>query len=485
MNICLIVIDTLRYDYIRFHGANDRIHTPNLDRLAGESWVFDNSYTAAFPTIPHRTDVITGRHGGPFHAWLPLPFDVPTLPEALARHGYCTQLIHDTPHLVNGGHNFDWPFHAWTFVRGAEVDRPWLTDANAWPANWATDPLFDELDCGEAPFYGNRMIASYARANAGRKADEDWNAARLFRTAARFLRDNANRDRFFLWVDAFDPHEPWDAPPEVLLRYDDADGFDGRIDPRAFTVHDPSAVSEPIRRRVSAMYAAKVTWMDRWLGELLDALDATGLARNTAVVLTSDHGTNDGSAGRYGKSYPVREGEGHTPFMVRVPGGGSGRCAAIVQPQDVFATVAALAGIDPPPGLDGHDVLAVARDGLEPPRRLAVAGNPSTRWDAVAGQTLFTAFDGEWVLEVALKPEDCRLLPMGAHADVAGEHADVVTRLRGEALDEIARRGADPAVMDWLASEGDIPFPKAARHHAFHPGPAGYYSYFQRIYTGL
>ena len=132
MNIILIVIDTLRYDYIGACG-NDWIQTPNFDRLAANSWVFTNSYASSYPTVPHRTDVITGCYGKPFHVWRPLPFDVPNLPETLAAHGYCTPLIHDTPHLVNGGHNFDFPFHAWTFVRGAEVDRPWITTGSAAP----------------------------------------------------------------------------------------------------------------------------------------------------------------------------------------------------------------------------------------------------------------------------------------------------------------------------------------------------------------
>ena len=119
MNIILIIIDTLRYDYVGANG-NGRIQTPNMDRLAGESRCFDRAFCSSFPTIPHRTDVMTGQYGRPFNPWKPLAFDAPALPWLLAGAGYATQLIHDTPHLVNGGHNFDWPFHAWTFVRGAD-----------------------------------------------------------------------------------------------------------------------------------------------------------------------------------------------------------------------------------------------------------------------------------------------------------------------------------------------------------------------------
>lgn len=124
MNIIIIISDTLRYDHVGAHG-NTWIKTPNMDRLAAESWVFDRNFAASYATIPHRTDVMTGRYGGPFHAWMPLRYDVMTLPRVLTDAGYCAQLINDTPHLINGGHNFDWPFNAWTFIRGAEVDRPW------------------------------------------------------------------------------------------------------------------------------------------------------------------------------------------------------------------------------------------------------------------------------------------------------------------------------------------------------------------------
>ena len=176
MNIVLIVMDTLRYDYIGANG-NDWIRTPNMDCRASNAWNFDQCMIGSFPTIPHRTDVITGRYGGPFHVWKPLPHYMPTLPRALADAGYRTQLIHDTPHLVNGGHNFDLPFHAWTFIRGAEVDRPWVDSLPLPPDGWPRDPVFDfmgevEWD-GEPcyPLYMSKLIRKPI-IRAGRKNSE-------------------------------------------------------------------------------------------------------------------------------------------------------------------------------------------------------------------------------------------------------------------------------------------------------------------------
>ena len=480
MNIVLVIIDTLRYDYIGANG-NDWMHTPNLDELAAESWVFDRSYTASYPTIPHRTDVMTGRHGGPFYPWRPLRFDALTMPETLAKAGYCTQLIHDTPHLVNGGHNFDWPFHAWTFIRGAEVDRPWIDCRPDLPANWRRDPLFDSADWDV--IYGDRTIVTYARANRGRAQDEDWSTAKLFLTASEWLRENASRNRFFLWIDCFDPHEPWDAPPEFARMYDQAPGYDGRVDPRSFVVRNDPNLPDAAKARVKALYAAKVSWVDRWLGEFLMTMEETGLAKNTAVVLTADHGTNVGERSRFGKGYPVREQEGHIPLFIRVPGGGSGRNGIIVQPQDLFATIMGLAGLTVPGGLDSYDILSIARRGLEGPRKVALSGRGADAWASDPDGVLFTVFDGEWCLELAARLEACNLTRLGSLENVAAGNQEAVKSLRRLALDEIERRGADPALMAWLKSNGEGDFPQDCRFWDGWPGPAGYAQYFGRLYT--
>jgi len=479
MNMIVIVIDTLRYDHIGAHG-NDWIKTPNLDRLAGESWVFDRAFAASFPTIPHRTDVITGKYGGPFHPWKPLRHDVVTFPQAFREAGYATQLIHDTPHLVNGGHNFDWPFHAWTFIRGAEVDRPWIDTSTEFPANWAPDPLFDFIERAPESLH---LVPTYVRANRGRKRDEDWNCAKLFLTAANWLRDNASRDKFLLWVDSFDPHEPWDVPPDFARLYAQDPDWDGRIDPRSFIAMGEADMPEKAKKRLAAQYAAKVSWVDRWLGELLTALEETGLGKNTVVLLTSDHGTNVGERGKFGKGSPVREQEAHVPFMIRVPGGDSGRSDIIVQPQDIFATVAGLAGVAVPEGIDAHDLLAAVRQGGTGRREVALAAvAASNKWAESPERILFTVFDQEWYLEVAAVPEHCHLTRLGSLDDVAGDHPEVVERLRVAGLEEIERRDIDPALMDWIRSDGKAEFPTDAKFWDGYPGPVGFEAYFQHNY---
>jgi len=483
MNIILLIIDTLRYDHVGFHG-NERIKTPNMDRLAAESWVFDNAFDASFPTIPHRTDVMTGVHGAPFHPWMPLRFDVPTLPAYLRQEGYAAQLIHDTPHLVNGGHNFDWPFNAWTPVRGGEVDRPWIDDRPAeMMPNWKLDPLFNYMGNEDMSDPMSHLFVTYSRANRGRERDEDWNCARLFLTASKFLRDNSRRDNFFLWVDCFDPHEPWDAPPEYVKMYDDTPGYDGTIDPRGLAGMNHPDMSDAARKRLAAQYAAKTSWVDRWVGHMLDTLDETGLSKNTAVILTSDHGTNVGDTGetkRFGKSLPVGENEGHVPFFVRAPGHGSGRSSAFVQPQDVFATACGIAGLKTPGGLDSNNLLALAEGGKSGPRKVAVAGGATHGWRGQADQTVFTVFGDEAYLQFAPDPGASVLRRYGSFDDVTSGAEDEVARLRKAGLKEIARRGVEPLLLKWLESEGKARFPnELCRFRA----PLGYRTYWANIYN--
>ena len=373
-----MVIDTLRYDHVGANG-NAAIRTPNMDRLASESWRFERCFANSFPTVPFRLDTMTARYGAPFHTWMPLPYDWPTLPEAFAQAGYATQLIHDTPHMVNGGHHFDWPFHGWTFARGAEVDRPWVTDALDWPCNWAHDPLFDfaPVDLRNHP-----GLATYMRANRDRRDRADWNAARLFGTAARFLHDNQKRNNFFLWIDCFDPHEPWDAPQEFVRMYDRRPGYDGRIDPRSFYLRNRPGGPPEVADHLRAQYAAKVTWMDHCMGEFLDVFEQTGLANRTALLLTADHGTRLGEFGIFGKGGRLPEQIGRVPLLVRPPGGERGVSKAIVQPQDVWRTLGALAGVAVPAECESQDLLAVARGGGAGARALAVTGVTADRWPA-------------------------------------------------------------------------------------------------------
>ena len=485
LNIVLVIIDTLRYDCLCGEHS-DRIKTPHMDRLARRSRVFHRAYSNSYPTIPMRTDVMTGQYGVPFNPWKPLDFDVTTLPRVLGKAGYCTQLIHDTPHLVNGGHAFDWPFHAWTPVRGAEVDRPWIDDKGfSYLENWKPDSIFDFLCKPEMPGARSHTMFTYTRANRDRSAPEDWNTADLFLTASRFLQDNSRRDNFFLWIDSFDPHEPWDAPPEYVRMYDDTPGFDGKLDPRAFwggNRHKDFKNKPKCQRRIKAQYAAKVTHLDHWFGEFMDTLEATGLDENTAVILTADHGTVWGENGEFGKrgGRGYCEPEGHVPFTVYVPGMDAGSSNAIVQPQDVFSTVLGIAGIREPEEADGFDVISQK----DTPREVGLMGarGDARHWQRNKNAHIFTVFDEDWVLRFATNPDACSLFRTGdAEHDVAKENPKVVKQLWKAGIDEMRRRGLPSPLIDWLNSGGQKPFPSDCADWV--DRPANWRPYWARTYN--
>ena len=96
MNVIVLVNDTFRRDHVGCYG-NTWIQTPNLDRFAQRSAIFDQYYAASYPTVPNRWDISSGRFGFPTLGWQPLnPGDV-TWGQVMSRHGVHTQMIWDTP----------------------------------------------------------------------------------------------------------------------------------------------------------------------------------------------------------------------------------------------------------------------------------------------------------------------------------------------------------------------------------------------------
>ncbi len=124
-NIVLLITDTFRYDNL-FDRAARPVRTPHLDAFAaGRAAEIGHFYAGSFPTIPHRTDLITGRIGWPWYPWQPLPkSSANAWPRMLRQAGYATQLICDCPHLFNCG--FQHAFMAAFQTRGQEGDTPLL-----------------------------------------------------------------------------------------------------------------------------------------------------------------------------------------------------------------------------------------------------------------------------------------------------------------------------------------------------------------------
>ncbi len=404
MNVILIMNDTLRYDHVGANG-NPWISTPNLDRFAAESAVFDNNHLCSFPTVPNRHEMLKGRHGAPFQAWRPLEWGLMTLPKALRLAGYETMLIHDTPHLANFGFGFDRPFSGWEFIRGNEADR------------WRTDHFSELKIPGDRQFQLDQMLTHEFRNYRHMHQEEDQCVARVMNAACEWLDHNAGHENFFLWVDSFDPHEPWDPPQHYVDMYDP--GYEGpKITWPAFG-EIADAFTEAEKTNVKALYAGEVTMADRWIGRVLEKVDDLGLRDNTAVIIMSDHGFDFFEHGYIGKRaiYPevIR-----TVQMVRMPdGAGAGeRISELTQHPDFAPSVFELTGVEAPAEMDmqGRSWLPLIVGGDYEPRSVTVSGNgpaylAETNPFAKALQGRFTGWmqlqvtDGRWWLLDHVNPE--------------------------------------------------------------------------------
>jgi hypothetical protein len=171
---------------------------------------------------------------------------------------------------------------------------------------------------------------------------------------------------------------------------------------------------------------------------------------------------------------------------VRVPDGGSGRSDIFVEPQDAFATILGIAGAgDVPEGIESHDVLKLAQEGGDGPRRLALAGRGVAKGarNQPQGEILYTVFDREWYLEHAARPEDSRLTRYGSLEDAAADNADAVESLRAAGIEEMARRGTDPRYIEWLRRDGEGELQVEWLYSDAHPAPAAWVSYFHNLYN--
>ena len=392
MNVVLIVSDTFRRDHLGCYG-NSWMKTPNIDRLADSSIVFDNAYCGSFPTVPHRADLMTGRFVFTYFDWSPLPENELVLSQILGEAGYVTMMVADTPHILRDGYRFDRGFSAWRWVRGQENDR------------YATAPRDVRVPCSPHKLRSpDGTMKQYLRNVSERRGEADHFVAKTMTEASRWLERNQDQERFLLYVDTFDPHEPWDPPQEYVDLYDP--GYRGE------EVIYPSYgacdyLSESEFKHVRALYAGEATLVDTWIGRLMEKVEDLGLLEDTAVIFTSDHGFYLGEHGLIGKSIirgktsqavPLYEELARIPLIVRLPDGQNHgrRIGALVQPADILPTILELAGVPDPDTIHGKSLMPLIRREADELRDCAVSS-----WSIVHGPKAWrpsTVTDHEWAL---------------------------------------------------------------------------------------
>ena len=393
MNVIWIVADTVRKDDVGAYGNRD-IHTPSLDALAARSTRFDNHYAASFPTMPARADFHTGRWTMSFMGWGPLPESQVTLAQTLVQKGFTTAAAVDTPFYVRAEMNFDRGFQAF-FIHQGQLMSGVL-------ASGVKDTEYTQ----PAGLQGNERYASaWSRKHESWDVKGAWRyesdhcAPQTFTLATQWLQRHYKED-FFLYVDTWDPHEPWDAPAYYTELY--WPGFDGETPYPVYGYWQESpGFTEEMLRIAHAAYCGELTMVDTWIGHLLRAVENMGLMEKTAIIFTTDHGLYFGEhGGLFGKMYPADRPDGsrgswldddatwgpnilykeciQLPLLVYVPGIKAGVYDKLTSAVDIMPTVLDFLGQDIPSFVEGSSLLPKMRDTSLPGREFVVSTEPFT-----------------------------------------------------------------------------------------------------------
>jgi arylsulfatase A-like enzyme len=449
MNCILVVLDTMRPDHIGAYG-NQWIQTPNLDAFAAQGALFTRAYPESLPTLPFRRGLYSGARVFPFAdhrnykgdfvgapGWGPLREQEHTLSEVLSAAGYRTALISDVYHQFKPSKNFHRGFQQWMFIRGQESD-PYLSGP---PPDAALIESYMPLADDARPLeqrHGYRLLRQYLMNVAPRRCEEDFFAPQVFRAAAAWLEQNRDAGRFFLTVESFDPHEPWDPPPYYRRLYDDSGDEVRNVPLSRYGSAHPLTTAE--LKRVRANYAGEVTMVDRWFGRLMETAETLGLADDTMVVVVSDHGHCVGERGLISKQgHPMSREIADLVLLVRAPGVSPRRSAALLLSHDIPVTLLRWLGLEPPETMTGLDFSPVLRGQSESHR-----DHTTTAWGPFVlvreGRWWYNAFVGreaERLYDVEADPQLKR--------DVAAQNDDVCQRLA-----DLAIADAGEPMPEWL-----------------------------------
>ena len=368
MNVLLIMLDSLRKDHVGCYG-NSWIKTPNMDSLAKEGVTFTKAFPEALPTLPVRRAMHTGMRVFPCRryqrkkgdvvmipGWEPIPEHQVTMAEIFRHHGYRTAMFTSSYHMFKPSMNYHRGFETWEWIRGQEADPyriPLKLDIDVEDQKYLREYLPSELAYG---CVGHSLHHCLPNMQDWR-TEEDWFPPRTFGKAIEWLEKNRDCEKFLLVVDEFDPHEPWNAPINILNLYFDTANYKGRriINTRG----GPYEFREGELEYTLAQYAGEVTLCDKYLGRLLDKVKELGMWDDTLIIVVSDHGHNIMDHGVMHKVpshlYPELM---DLVFIMRPPEGdyAGTMCDAYVGHHDILPTILNLAGLSAPMALDGRNI---------------------------------------------------------------------------------------------------------------------------------
>ena len=357
MRTIFVLFDSLNRLALGAYGG-DAIATPNFDRFAKRSVTFDTHYVGSLPCMPARRDMHTGRLNFMHRPWGPLePFDN-SYAKLLSSGGVYTHIVSDHAHYFeNGGSGYVTSFDSWDFIRGQEYDpievmvRPPVErirekfDPRHYP--------MDGLEEGKTATRGTTSTNTWRRSRHAINTEfmieeDDFPTAKCFNRAFKFLELNEEADDWFLQIECFDPHEPFTAPERFKDAY--KTGHKGKI--LDWPIYEKVTNSSEEIAEIRGNYAALVAMCDEYFGKLLDWMDATDAWKNTALVLSTDHGFLLGEHEWWGKNkMPYYDEISHIPLMISHPENSKNagkRVSSLTQTTDLMPTILEFHGIETP-----------------------------------------------------------------------------------------------------------------------------------------
>ncbi len=383
-NVLFLAVDDMK-DWVNcLGGYGGTVHTPNIDRLARRGMLFTSAHCASPKCAPSRAAIMTGLRPSTTglydngHWWLPNLPEVVTIPAHFRSHGYRVvgsgKLFHHTAgnHPPNQWDDFfRLTFREDPWFRGVKLNYPW-SKHGPYPNGF---PFSGVQGLGHENDWGSLGIAEH-----------EYDDALTVAYAVRFLQQRQEDDRpsgsdpFFLACGLFRPHLPWYVPQKFFDRYslddivlptvlkDDLDDLpaEGLKFAKARRSDFETITQSGKWKHAVRAYLAGITCADERLGRVLDALDQSPHAKNTIVVLWSDHGWHLGEKQHWHKTTLWEEAT-RVPLVISAPGYRPGVCDRPVSLLDLYPTLNELARL---PAIEAHDGVSL----------VSLLRNPKAEW---------------------------------------------------------------------------------------------------------
>jgi choline-sulfatase len=338
-------IDSLRPDHLGCYGYH-RDTSPNIDRIARQGVILRNIYASDVPCLPSRTAFFGGKFG--------------TQTGVVNHGGWCADLHPEglprsfrTRHAENSFASRLTKAGYWTVSISAFPRRH-----SAYQAMWGFNEFYD----------------------TGRGGME--NADEMFAPAADWLRRRGTEDQWFLHLNLWDPHTPYDTPKEFGNPFADApigSWLTEEMIAKQRTSFGPHSATEvpgytsllddsytwgagEIRNLADAKahidaYDTGIAYADHYIGALCNVLDELGILDETAIIISADHGENNGELNIWGDHQTADEFTCHIPSIIKWPGLPAGISRdGMGYHLDLAETILDLAGARKPEGYPGRSL---------------------------------------------------------------------------------------------------------------------------------